>query len=164
MTTNTINWGQITGPNNFLPPSPTTICDPFDDIDDVNIVNSPPPLPTTAAANPPLRAARPSRCQPAETLHARLDTTMRILLLRLCIRDAELYSRASRKTFWKKVQKDLCEETGQDHTTLARLVANLVKRRRECKDASVPRYSKNLSQNCYGHYKHGIRLGGVSNQ
>ncbi|OAF60170.1 hypothetical protein VC83_02903 [Pseudogymnoascus destructans] len=34
----------------------------------------------------------------------------------------------------------------------------------QCKDASVPRYSKNLSQNCYGHYKHGIRLGGVSNQ
>lgn len=131
MASNTVNWGPITGPHDFLPPPPSSedpaSRDASEESDPFASDSLPPrSLPRSKA---PSRPAAPRLA--AETLRASLDKEAQITLLRLCIRDAELWSRVSRKTFWKKIRGHLHEETGQDHTTLSRLVANLVRKRRE---------------------------------
>ncbi|OAF61718.1 hypothetical protein VC83_01575 [Pseudogymnoascus destructans] len=45
-----------------------------------------------------------------------------------------------------------------DHADLSYYLKKLYKSAK-CKDASLPRYSKNPPQSCYGHHKHEIRLG-----
>jgi hypothetical protein len=131
MASNTVNWGPITGPHDFLPPLPSSE-DPAgreaSEESDPFASDSLPPL-SPPQSRAPSRPA--TRRQAAETLRASLDKEAQITLLRLCNRDAELWSRVSRKTFWKKIRGHLREETGQDYTTLSRLVANLIRKRRE---------------------------------
>src|SRR5436190_9738546 len=131
MASNTVNWGPIRGPHDFLPPLPSSEdpagrdaskeSDPF-----AGDSLLPLSLPQSMAPSRPA-----ARRLAAETLRASLDKEAQITLLRLCTRDAELWSRVSRKTFWKKIRGHLLKETGQDHTTLSHLMANLVRKRRE---------------------------------
>jgi hypothetical protein len=66
MSTNTVNWGPVIGPYDFLPPSLTPNEDPNALINDIDVdidVDSPFNPPPTAPPNLPRAVVTASRCQ-----------------------------------------------------------------------------------------------------
>jgi hypothetical protein len=120
-------------------PSAESGDDPFDSADEdiARILGRKPKTkPTTTPtpkpkSNPPDPIRRSRTASPKEPKQAKLDEDDKILILKFCVEDSELWPCVARKTFWKQIRDKLKEETGIDHTSLGRTVSDLVKRRKE---------------------------------
>jgi hypothetical protein len=82
------------------------------------------------AAQPPPPKRRRTQPQRPKNHRPRLNLEAKIFVTRCCVRDAELYSKLSRKNFWARIAAELEKELDIKHTTLSRTMTELVKKRK----------------------------------
>ncbi|OBT39825.1 hypothetical protein VE00_10110 [Pseudogymnoascus sp. WSF 3629] len=89
-------------------------------------------------ADPPYEALRPSYPALPPPPRTSAPTPRRVfitdedalIILRLCIRNADAYQAQTAAAFWRHITSDFHQETGKEHTNLSRVIARRIRLRR----------------------------------